>query len=169
MCTVVFISEPSPGNDALLWLASSIAESSDSAMLLVGVAEVSPWMLSAAPFASAFGATVTTLDLLPTVDAELRRCVALVPTEVNVSYSCWATWDDPNLVSFLARAYRPTFVAHWAQPMTRTRRKPQAIAKRLDGALIILRTGTAARSRVATFDDPGLNQWRRDYPAAEVA
>ena len=66
------------------WLAG-IAESSDSAMLLVGVADVPPWILSAAPLASAFGATVAPLELLPAVDAELRRCVALVPIRRSTS------------------------------------------------------------------------------------
>ena len=169
MCTVVFISDATPANDALLWLASSIAESSDSAMLLVGVADIPPWILCAAPLAGAFCTAVPSIDLLPIVDAEVRRCVALVPNEVNVSYSCWPTWDDKSLLSFLARAYRPTIVAQWARPMTRARRKPQAIAECLDGTLITVRSGAVARSRITTFGDRGLSQWGRNFPAADVA
>ncbi len=106
------------------------------------------------------------LELLPAVDAELRRCVALVPNEVNVSYSCWPTWDEKNLLSFLARAYRPTIVAQWARPMTRARRKPQAIAKCLDGTLVTLRPGAVARSRITTFDDRGLSCAGSQIPSA---
>jgi hypothetical protein len=71
-------------------------------------------------------------------------------------------------LSFLARAYRPTIVARWARPMTRARKKPQAIAKRLDGTLITLRSGTSACSGVSAFDDRDLNSWTRDHPAADV-
>jgi hypothetical protein len=163
MCTVVFVSDATPANDALLWLASSIAESSDSAMLLVGVADIPPWILCTAPLAGACCTAVPSLDLMPTVDAEVRRCVALVPNELNLAYSCWLTWDDKNLLSFLARAYRPTIVAQWARPMTRARRKPQAIANRLDGTLITLRSGAVARSRTARFDDRGLSQWAATF------
>lgn len=169
MCTAVFISDVSPANDALLWLASGIAESSDLAMQLVGVGDIPPWILFAAPFAGAFCTAVASLDLMPTVEAEVRRCVTLVPNELNVSYSCWPTWDDKNLLGFLARTYRPTIVTHWARPMTRAHRKPQAIAARLDGTLVTPRSGSVARSHITKFDDRGPSRRGLKYPAADVA
>ncbi len=106
---------------------------------------------------------------MPTVDTEVRRCVTLVPNEVNVAYSCWPTWDDKKLLRFLARTYRPTIVTHWARPMTRAHRKPQAIAKCLQGTLVTLRSGAVARSRITSFDDRGLDQGGLKYPVPDVA
>ena len=144
MSIVVIICGRSKVNDELVAVAGSLAESRWSDLLLLGVADVPPWIKTLAPLAGGhFCVKTASIGLQTEIEIELRRCIALVPATVAARHACFTGWNDQQLWQLLGLEDRPSIIAALAGPVSRNRRKLQALVTHLSGVLVLVQTGSS--------------------------
>jgi hypothetical protein len=134
---VVIISSRSPANDELIAVSSQLAGSRCSDLMLLGVADIAPWIRSLAPLGGSVCLRTVFGDTQTEIEEELRRCIEVVPSNVAARYACCGGWDDPKLIQLLRLEEGCTIVAQLSNPMSRQRRKLRAIARYTDGVLMM--------------------------------
>jgi hypothetical protein len=148
----VIISERSASNDELIAVAGRLAESRRHNLMLVGVAQVPSWVKTMAPFAAgSICVSQLCADTRAEVEAELRRCIPLVPVTVAARHACCGGWSDSTLGQLLRLDDRPTVVTAFSARMCRGRRRLEAIVKQAAGEIVIVPAPPAPSVRQAAL------------------
>jgi hypothetical protein len=161
MTTVAIILNRAPVNERLVEMAGQFAASRCDDLLLVGVPDMPPWIQFFGPAAPGpFCVSTAFGELQEEVECELRQCIARVPVSVAATYVSFRGWTDPKLTQLLRLADSPTVFAALAGPVSRDRRKLEAIVRKLEGAALVITPSLPVdRQRESSQNVVGSSSW----------
>jgi hypothetical protein len=99
----VVVSNGSARNETLIAVASELALSRSSEVLLIGVVHLPAWIRGLAPLGSPQCARELLMAARAEIDNELLRCMALLPVSIASRQACCSGWGDPLLHQLLER------------------------------------------------------------------